>query len=181
MGPWPSYFIYVYFHVLMQKNMDYSYMTYSQGFCSSHNTLGKYFVAPKRFLQFITYQLLGFPSSSDGKASACNAGGPGSITGLGRSPGEGNGNPLQFLPGEFHGQKSLEGYNPWGHKELDTTEQLTHTHTHTHTSVIKKPSVFPINTLRLKIAGHSFLLIIPLLWLGQHCRIKHKEHSFRPG
>ena len=30
-----------------------------------------------------------------------------------------------FLPGEFHGQRSLEGYSPWGHKELDTTEQLT--------------------------------------------------------
>ena len=29
-----------------------------------------------------------------------------------------------FLPGEFHGQKSLAGYSPWGHKELDTTEQL---------------------------------------------------------
>ena len=33
---------------------------------------------------------------SDGKASACNAGDPGSIPGLGRSPGEGNGNPLQY-------------------------------------------------------------------------------------
>ena len=32
-----------------------------------------------------------------------------------------------FLPGEFHGQRNLEGYSPWGHKELDTTEQLTHT------------------------------------------------------
>ena len=32
-------------------------------------------------------------------------------------------------PGESHGQKSLTGYSPWGHKELDTTEQLTHTHT----------------------------------------------------
>ena len=30
-----------------------------------------------------------------------------------------------FLPGEFHGQRSLEGYSPWGHKDLDTTEQLT--------------------------------------------------------
>ena len=30
-----------------------------------------------------------------------------------------------FLPGESHGQRSLEGYSPWGHKELDTTEQLT--------------------------------------------------------
>ena len=39
--------------------------------------------------------LFGFPGGSDGKASACNAGDPGSIPGLGRSPGEGNGNPLQ--------------------------------------------------------------------------------------
>ena len=27
-----------------------------------------------------------------------------------------------FLPGEFHGQRSLVGYSPWGHKELDTTD-----------------------------------------------------------
>ena len=30
-----------------------------------------------------------------------------------------------FLPGESHGQRSLAGYSPWGHKELDTTEPLT--------------------------------------------------------
>ena len=39
---------------------------------------------------------LGFPGGSEDKASACNAGDPGSIPGLGRSPGEGNGNPLQY-------------------------------------------------------------------------------------
>ena len=39
---------------------------------------------------------MGFPGDSDGKASACNAGDKGSIPGLGRSPGEGNGNPLQY-------------------------------------------------------------------------------------
>ena len=38
----------------------------------------------------------GFPGGSDGKESTCNAGDPGSISGLGRSPGEGNGNPLQY-------------------------------------------------------------------------------------
>ena len=38
----------------------------------------------------------GFPGSSDGKASAYNMGDLGSIPGLGRSPGEGNGNPLQY-------------------------------------------------------------------------------------
>ena len=37
-----------------------------------------------------------FPGGSDSKASAYNAGDPGSIPGLGRSPGEGNGNPLQY-------------------------------------------------------------------------------------
>ena len=39
---------------------------------------------------------LGFPGGSDGKASACHGGDPGSIPGSGRSPGEGNGNPLQY-------------------------------------------------------------------------------------
>ena len=33
-----------------------------------------------------------------------------------------------FLPGESHRQRSLVGYSPWDHKELDTTERLTHTH-----------------------------------------------------
>ena len=39
---------------------------------------------------------MGFPGGSEDKTSACNAGDPGSIPGLGRSPGEGNGNPLQY-------------------------------------------------------------------------------------
>ena len=38
----------------------------------------------------------GFPDGSDGKESACNAGDPGLIPGSGSSPGEGNGNPLQY-------------------------------------------------------------------------------------
>ena len=60
------------------------------------------------------------------KESACNAGDLGLFPGSGRSPGEANGNPLQCSwPGEFHGQKSLAGYSPWGCKQSDTTEQLT--------------------------------------------------------
>ena len=35
-----------------------------------------------------------------------------------------------FLPGEFHGQRSLASYSPWSHKQSDTTERLTYTHTH---------------------------------------------------
>ena len=44
------------------------------------------------------------------KKSACNAGDPCLIPGSGRSSGEGNGNPCQFLAGESHGQMSLAGY-----------------------------------------------------------------------
>ena len=47
------------------------------------------------------------------------------IPGLGRSPGEGNGNPLILLPGESHRQRRLVGYSPWGHKQLDRTKQLS--------------------------------------------------------
>ena len=47
----------------------------------------------------------------------------GSIPGLGRSPGEGHGNPSPvFFPGEFQGQRSLANYSPWGYKESDMTE-----------------------------------------------------------
>ena len=54
------------------------------------------------------------------KKSSANAGDVGLIPGLGRSPGEGNSNPLQcVLPGESHGQRGLVGYSPRGHKELD--------------------------------------------------------------
>ena len=38
-----------------------------------------------------------------------------------------------FLPVEFHGQRCLDSYSPWGFKESDTTERLTYTHPHTHT------------------------------------------------
>ena len=43
------------------------------------------------------------------------------IPGSGRSPGEANDTPV-FLPGTFHGQRSLVGYGPWDHPELDMTE-----------------------------------------------------------
>ena len=68
----------------------------------------------------------GFPSGSDGKESTTmqeiQVGSPA----LGRSPGEGNGNPLQYSCLENpHGQRSLAGYSPWVQKESDTTEQLS--------------------------------------------------------
>ena len=66
---------------------------------------------------------LSFQGDSDGKESACNVGDLGSIPGLGRSPGGGNGNPLQYSCLEnSHGQRSLAGYSPWGCKELGKTD-----------------------------------------------------------
>ena len=68
---------------------------------------------------------MGFPGGSDSKESVCNLGELGLIPGLGRSPGGGHDNPLQYSTLKNpHGQRSLAGYNPWGHKELDMTEQL---------------------------------------------------------
>ena len=68
----------------------------------------------------------GFPGSSDGKASDYNVGDPGSIPGSGKSPGKKKWEPtLVFLPGKSHGLKTLVGYSPWSHKELDTLSLST--------------------------------------------------------
>ena len=66
---------------------------------------------------------MGFPNGSDGKESACSAGDPGLIPGSGRSPGEENGNSI--LAWEIPWKEEPGGYGSCGHKELDTTEQLT--------------------------------------------------------
>ena len=63
----------------------------------------------------------GFPGGVDSKASSCSAGDPGSIPGLGRSPGEGNGNPLQYsclenpMDGEEPGRLQSMGSLRVGH------------------------------------------------------------------
>ena len=74
--------------------------------------------------------MLGFPGGSEGKAPACNAGDPGSIPGSGRSPGGGNGNPLQYSCLE-----NLMGREAWwatvhGVAESDRTEQIHFTSLH---------------------------------------------------
>ena len=66
------------------------------------------------------YPFMGFRGGSDSKESSCNAGDLGFIPGLGRSPGGGHGNPLQYSCLEHsHGQRSLVGYSPWGCKASD--------------------------------------------------------------
>ena len=79
-------------------------------------------------------KIYGFPDASAAKnLLAGDARDVGSIPGLGKSPGIGNGNPLLYsCLGNPMDRGSLVGYSPWGHKKLDTTEELrTHTHTYT--------------------------------------------------
>ena len=67
----------------------------------------------------------GFPGGSDGKKSTCEAGDLGSIPGSGRSPGEGNGNPVQYSCLEHPMDKGTQWATVRGvTKELDMTEQL---------------------------------------------------------
>ena len=61
-------------------------------------------------------------SGSDGKESVCIAGNPGLMPGLGRPPGEGNGNPLQYSCLENTVVTGVGGYSLRGHKEWGTTE-----------------------------------------------------------
>ena len=73
------------------------------------------------------YKEWSFPCSSVGKESACNAGDLGSIFGLGRSPGEGNGNPLWYSCLENPMDRGAWWATVHGVAELDT---IKHTHTH---------------------------------------------------
>ena len=68
--------------------------------------------------------------------------------------GEGNGSPLQFLPGKSHGWRSLVGCNPWGHEESDTTEWLSDFTFHSH-------------ALGKEIATHSSVLAWRIPWMEE--------------
>ena len=82
---------------------------------------------------------MGFPGSSDGKESACSAGDLEFDPWVGKIPWRSKRLPTPvFLPGKSHGQTSLVGYSPRGHKELDMTERLTQTHILSHGSVLMK-------------------------------------------
>ena len=91
-----------------------------------------YFESPYKFNLISSFWILtgypiycGLPGGSDGKESACNAGDPGLIPGLGRSPGEGNGNPFQYSCLENSMDRGAWWATVHGCKDLDTTEWLT--------------------------------------------------------
>ena len=74
---------------------------------------------------------INFPGGSDSKASVYNVRDLGSIPGLGRFPGEGNGNPLQYTCAlKIPWMEELgAGYYPWGHKESARLSDFTFTFT----------------------------------------------------
>ena len=77
----------------------------------------------------ILQRLKGFPGGTDGKESACNTGDLGSIPELGRSPGEGNGNPLQYSCLENSMDRESGGLQSMGLQRV-RHDWVTNTHTH---------------------------------------------------
>ena len=71
---------------------------------------------------------VGFPGNSDSKGSACNAGDLGSVSGLGRSPGEGNSHPLQYSCLENSMDRGVWWATVHGVTESDTTDIYIHIH-----------------------------------------------------
>ena len=93
---------------------------------------------------------MGFPGGSDSKESACNAGDLGLIPGLGRPPGGGHGNPLQYSCLENpHGQRSLADYSPIG------LQRVRHDWATQHSTVKFPPQVGPKGWAPGLGKGHS--------------------------
>ena len=90
---------------------------------------------------------LGFPSGAVVKNPPANAGATGDaglISGWGRSPGQKKWKPIAvFLPGKFHGHRSLVNYSPLGCKQSDTPERLS---MHTRVHLYKKGQYLALTT-----------------------------------
>ena len=117
---------------------------------------------------------MGFPSGSDGKESACNAGDLGSIPGSGRSPGGEHSNLIHYSYLENpHGQKSLVGCHPLVRKELDMAEQLSTAERSTgRQGRTGKPGVLqPMRSQRVRQrlnfwATTKISVFVPAVWLA---------------
>ena len=104
------------------------------------------------------------PGSSADKEFACSAGDPGSFPGLGSSPGEGHGNPLQYSCLENpHGQGSLAGHSLWGSRNSVTTEWLSTAQCPTPSSILQEVfSKFHSFIPKGSLASHSSSSCSPL-------------------
>ena len=94
------------------------------------------------------------------KIPPISAGDVGSITGLGRSPGGGHGNPLRYSCLANPLERSLKGHSPWGHKELDMPE---------HTCRVATPGLLVQSTMDFWI--HVFKAgLNKYIYLNMLCR-----------
>ena len=108
----------------------------------------------------ISLVVQGFPCGSAGKESTCNEGDLGSIPGLGRALGGGHDNPLQHSCLENpHGQRSLAGYNPWGHKVRHDWATKHSTYVNPDLPIYPSPRLFPLVMVLLIIK--LILLLTP--------------------
>ena len=143
----------------------------------------------------------GFLGGSEVKASACNARDLGLIPGSGRSPGEGNGNPLPHscLENPMDRGAWLIGYSPWGHNKSDTTELL---HFHFHGASTKHNENFrtlmlhhfsssqPQRGTYVSLAlfyhhdfsqsSHPYLLLLCCCWVSKLCLTLLWSHGLYP-
>ena len=118
-------------------------------------------------IPLISPQLCGrFPSGSEVKASPCNVGDLGLIPGLGRFPWRRKWQPTPvFLSEKSHRQRSLMGYHPQGHKELDRTEQAINK-SYLSKSIFKVNTILSLETkamvapLRELFSWHSFIQFV---------------------
>ena len=105
-----------------------------------------------------------FPSGSVVKNPPANAGDASSISGSGRFPGVGNGNPLQlFLSGKFHEWRSLVGCSPWGHR-VGHDWATKHIHVHINMLLLTK--------IHILLKFHYFLDVL-LLQVSIHYTTLH--------
>ena len=117
-------------------------------------------VAIKQKLFFTT---LGFPCGSDGKESACNIGDSGSIPGLERSPGEGNGNTLQYSCLENSMDRGSWQATVHGVTESDTTEWLTLSHSNAHLPFLYlswRVLLTPMKVMSLSLILHKWVVSV---------------------
>ena len=105
--------------------------------------------------------MLGFPGGSEGKASACNAGDPGSIPGSGRSPGERKWQPTPvLLPGESHGWRSLVVHGVA--KSPKRLKDFTFTF---HFHALEREMATPSSVFAWRIPGMGELGVLPSMGL----------------
>ena len=120
-------------------------------------------------------QKLGFPGGSDGKESACNAGDQGSIPGLGRSPEEGYGYPLQYSCLKNYGQRR---HSPWCHKELNLIEWLRF-----NTilfSIVTAPIYIPSSNVHSSLLS-TFMPILVICCLSDNSQSNRSEVIYHCG